>query len=65
MMSAAAVYPGGIPTELGRHMDRSHIQAMIGQMDKQLCNSGQVFFPVEDDPLGNCNFGMGRCCCFG
>src|SRR6202034_84916 len=33
---AAAVHPGGIHTELGRHMAPAHLLAMIEQMNKQL-----------------------------
>src|ERR1700693_4706122 len=33
---AAAVHPGGINMELGRHMDPSQLQTMIDQMNQQL-----------------------------
>jgi NAD(P)-dependent dehydrogenase (short-subunit alcohol dehydrogenase family) len=33
---AAAVYPGGIQTELGRDLDAGHIEKMIEQMNQQL-----------------------------
>src|SRR6266700_5305658 len=32
---AAAVHPGGIQTELGHHMDRSQLQGVIEQLNKQ------------------------------
>ena len=32
---AAAVHPGGIRTELSRHLDQAHLQALIDQMNKQ------------------------------
>jgi len=38
---AAAVHPGGIQTELGRHMDSSHLQKMIDQMNAQLAAEGK------------------------
>jgi len=42
------VHPGGIQTELGRHIDQSRIQAIIDQMNQQLANRGQGAFPVEE-----------------
>src|SRR5271167_1383912 len=41
---AAAVHPGGIQTELGRHMDHGHVEAMIEQMNKQLAAEGKAPF---------------------
>ena len=38
---AAAVHPGVIQTELGRHMDSSHLQNMIEQMNAQLAAEGK------------------------
>jgi NAD(P)-dependent dehydrogenase (short-subunit alcohol dehydrogenase family) len=49
---AAAVHPGGIQTELGRHMDQSHIQAMIDQMNKQLVAEGKSAFQWKTIPQG-------------
>jgi NAD(P)-dependent dehydrogenase (short-subunit alcohol dehydrogenase family) len=49
---AAAVHPGVIQTELGRHMDRSHLQAMIDQMDKQLATEGKGPFQWKTIPQG-------------
>jgi|SRR6187402_971620 len=40
---AAAVHPGGIQTELARHMDPAHMEAMIDQIKKQVEAEGQVF----------------------
>src|ERR1700682_1556636 len=37
---AAAVHPGGINAELGRHIDPSRIQGIIDQMNKQLAVEG-------------------------
>jgi NAD(P)-dependent dehydrogenase (short-subunit alcohol dehydrogenase family) len=49
---AAAVHPGGIQTELGRHMDQSHVQTMIGQMNKQLAAEGKAAFQWKTIPQG-------------
>ena len=38
---AAAVHPGVIETELGRHMDPSQIQALIQQINDQLAEQGK------------------------
>src|SRR5271165_7634836 len=38
---AAAVHPGGIRTELGRHMDPGSLQTLIDQMNKQLEAEGK------------------------
>ena len=40
---AAAVHPGGIHTELARHMEPGQLQAMIDQITKQVAAEGQVF----------------------
>src|ERR1700674_5926953 len=37
---AAAVHPGGIHTELGRHVDPSRIKGLFDQMNKQLAHEG-------------------------
>jgi NAD(P)-dependent dehydrogenase (short-subunit alcohol dehydrogenase family) len=49
---AAAVHPGGIRTELGRHMDPTHRQAMIEQMNKQLAAEGKSPFQWKTIPQG-------------
>lgn len=49
---AAAVHPGGIQTELGRHMDPSHLTAMIDQMNKQLAAEGKANFQWKTIPQG-------------
>jgi NAD(P)-dependent dehydrogenase (short-subunit alcohol dehydrogenase family) len=40
---AAAVHPGGIQTELARHMEPGQLQAMVDQINKQVAATGQVF----------------------
>ena len=49
---AAAVHPGGIQTELGRHMDPTHLTAMIDQMNKQLAAEGKANFQWKTIPQG-------------
>jgi NAD(P)-dependent dehydrogenase (short-subunit alcohol dehydrogenase family) len=38
---AAAVHPGGIRTELGRHIDAGRIQQMVDQINQQLAAEGK------------------------
>jgi NAD(P)-dependent dehydrogenase (short-subunit alcohol dehydrogenase family) len=49
---ATAVHPGGIQTELGRHMDPGHVQTMIEQMNKQLAAEGNPPFQWKTIPQG-------------
>jgi NAD(P)-dependent dehydrogenase (short-subunit alcohol dehydrogenase family) len=49
---AAAVHPGGIQTELGRHMGPSHALGMIEQMNKQLAAEGKAPFQWKTIPQG-------------
>ena len=49
---AAAVHPGGIKTELGRHMDEGHLQAMIDQINAQLAAAGTAPFQWKTTPQG-------------
>src|SRR5882724_1673975 len=49
---AAAVHPGGIQTELGRHMDRSQLQSVIEQLNKQLAAEGRPPFQYKTIPQG-------------
>jgi NAD(P)-dependent dehydrogenase (short-subunit alcohol dehydrogenase family) len=49
---AAAVHPGGIQTELGRHMDQGHVKTMIDQMNKQLAAEGKAPFQWKTIPQG-------------
>src|ERR1700723_497452 len=43
---AAAVHPGGVRTELARHMDPVHIQKVIEQMNKQGAPEGKAPFQL-------------------
>jgi NAD(P)-dependent dehydrogenase (short-subunit alcohol dehydrogenase family) len=49
---AAAVHPGGILTELARHMDQSHVQMMFDQINKQLAAEGKGPFQLKTIPQG-------------
>jgi NAD(P)-dependent dehydrogenase (short-subunit alcohol dehydrogenase family) len=49
---AAAVHPGGIQTELGRHADPSRLQSTIEQMNKQLAAEGKPPFQWKTLPQG-------------
>jgi NAD(P)-dependent dehydrogenase (short-subunit alcohol dehydrogenase family) len=49
---AAAVHPGGIRTELGRHMDPSQLDKLIAQMNKQLAAEGKPPFQYKTIPQG-------------
>src|SRR6202008_4915507 len=41
---SAAVHPGGIHTELGRHMNSAQLQKMIDQMNQQVAAEGKPPF---------------------
>ena len=49
---AAAVHPGAIQTELGRHMDSAHLQNMLDQMNRQLAAEGKGPFHWKTIPQG-------------
>lgn len=49
---AAAVHPGGIQTELGRHIDSSRLEGMIEQINKQLAAEGKPPFQWKSVPQG-------------
>ena len=49
---AVAVHPGGILTELGRHLDPSSIPAMIDQMNRDLAAEGKPPFQFKTIPQG-------------
>jgi NAD(P)-dependent dehydrogenase (short-subunit alcohol dehydrogenase family) len=49
---AAAVHPGGIRTELARHMDPSQMQAIVDQISKQLAAEGKGPFQFKTIPEG-------------
>jgi NAD(P)-dependent dehydrogenase (short-subunit alcohol dehydrogenase family) len=49
---AAAVHPGGIQTELGRHMDMANLQAMLDRINSDLAAQGQGPFQWKTIPQG-------------
>ena len=49
---AAAVHPGGIQTELGRHMDPGSFQGLVDQMNAQLAAEGKDPFQFKTIPQG-------------
>src|SRR5580700_8196379 len=49
---AAAVHPGGIHTELGRHLDSGQLEKMIDQMSQQLAAEGKAPFEWKTIPQG-------------
>jgi len=49
---AAAVHPGAIPTELGRHVDQSRMQALVDQINQQLAAEGKGPFQWKTIPQG-------------
>jgi NAD(P)-dependent dehydrogenase (short-subunit alcohol dehydrogenase family) len=50
---AAAVHPGGIKTELGRHMDPAQFQAMLDSINKQMAAEGRGPFEFKTIPQGS------------
>jgi NAD(P)-dependent dehydrogenase (short-subunit alcohol dehydrogenase family) len=51
-ISAAAVHPGGVQTELDRHVDPIQIQRIIEQTSQQLASQGKVPFQLKTIPQG-------------
>ncbi len=49
---AAAVHPGVIQTELGRHMDTAMVKAMMDGLEKQLAAEGKGSFSWKTIPQG-------------
>ena len=49
---AAAVHPGGIHTELARHMDESQMTAMLERINSQLASEGKGPFQFKTVPQG-------------
>ncbi len=49
---AAAVHPGVIRTELARHVDPAHMQAMVDNITKQLAEEGKTSFQWKTIPQG-------------
>ena len=49
---AAAVHPGGIQTELARHLDPTQIEKIVEQMNQQLAAEGKEPFQFKTIPQG-------------
>jgi NAD(P)-dependent dehydrogenase (short-subunit alcohol dehydrogenase family) len=49
---AAAVHPGGIQTELGRHMGEEQIAALVSSINEQLTKEGKGPFQWKSIPQG-------------
>jgi NAD(P)-dependent dehydrogenase (short-subunit alcohol dehydrogenase family) len=49
---AAAVHPGGIHTELGRHMGEEQLSALVETINKQLASEGKGPFQFKTIPQG-------------
>ena len=49
---ATAVHPGGIMTELGRHMEDGQLQAMVDQISRDLAAEGKPPFQFKTIPQG-------------
>jgi len=49
---AAAVHPGGIRTELGRHLGPAQVQSIIEQLNKQQAAEGKAPFQWKTIPQG-------------
>jgi NAD(P)-dependent dehydrogenase (short-subunit alcohol dehydrogenase family) len=50
---AAAVHPGGIQTELARHMEPDGIQKIVAQINEQLAAEGKGPFQFKSIPQGS------------
>jgi hypothetical protein len=49
---AAAVHPGGIKTELGRHMGPEGFKVLLDRLNKQLAEQGKGPFEFKTVPQG-------------
>ncbi|WP_263366464.1 SDR family NAD(P)-dependent oxidoreductase [Edaphobacter bradus] len=49
---AAAVHPGGIQTELARHMEPAHLEQMVKQINEQAAAEGKGPFQFKTVPQG-------------
>jgi NAD(P)-dependent dehydrogenase (short-subunit alcohol dehydrogenase family) len=49
---AGAVHPGGIQTELGRHLNPGQLEGMVDQMNRQLAAEGKAPFQFKTIPQG-------------
>ena len=49
---AAAVHPGGIQTELTRHIDPERLEGMVAQINRDLADQGAAPFELKTVPQG-------------
>jgi NAD(P)-dependent dehydrogenase (short-subunit alcohol dehydrogenase family) len=49
---AAAVHPGGIQTELARHMDEGQMSGLLDTINRQLASEGKAPFQFKTVPQG-------------
>ncbi len=49
---AAAVHPGGIQTELGRHLDPTRLEKLVEEINQQLAAEGKAPFQWKTIPQG-------------
>jgi NAD(P)-dependent dehydrogenase (short-subunit alcohol dehydrogenase family) len=49
---AAAVHPGGIKTELSRHMGEDQLQGLVNKINEQLAADGHASFKFKSIPQG-------------
>lgn len=49
---ATAVHPGGIQTELGRHLDAGALDGLLAQVNQQLVAEGKPLFQWKTIPQG-------------
>ena len=56
---AAAVHPGGIQTELTRHIDPARLEGMVAQINRDLADQGAPSFKLKTVPQGRGHFGLG------
>jgi NAD(P)-dependent dehydrogenase (short-subunit alcohol dehydrogenase family) len=59
---ATALHPGGIRTELDRHMQPGELQATVDRINAELTADGRgtAALPVQDDPPGRRDLGLDR-----
>ena len=62
---AAAVHPGAIQTELGRHMDAGQLQKLVDQMNQQLAAEGKEPSQWKTIPQGAATSVWAGCGCSG
>ena len=51
-MRATAVHPGGIQTELGRHLDPTRLEKLVEEINQQLATEGKSPFQWKTIPQG-------------